>query len=469
MYNDKAQTTIKDLKSCLEDARSERKQLVGEIKTLQDQGKSNQISSIVNHYMEKGLYEEPEKVRARSRSPSPRRPIERAERSRSVSPVRSRATTPMSSSPVKLTASFQKSEFTPSRSQTPTNFQNTYNYEDISPAVMSDGHEIYPHRRTRSYVQKYGIQNEEKATPIDLDDPELQELLNSRAKLTYDVDLNESYPQFTASKLYKTEPYNGGQVFSAKRPLKYSPYMDKDYVPKSQQLANIDNTDFPKKSPVRQQQETYISDSSLTETELGDIDDNKFIEALDTAVRETPVQRAQRQFLDQINRTAIEEDFDQKICQAKGILKLNKSSQNLSIKENIPRRSVESRSYSPSMRNQVSRSQSMNNAMSRSFSPGNTQSRLQSAGSPAGRPCTRSYSPGNPHSPSNRASRSVSPGGTRSYSPGDRLHGTRDSGYSTPTKGTASSRRQTDNRSFSQGRSAHPATQRSVPAQRKLE
>ena len=472
MYNDKAQTTIKDLKVCLEDARSERKQLVGEIKSLQTQGKNNQISSIVSHYMEKGLYEEPEKIMPRSRSPSPRRTVERAERSRSVSPVRSRATTPViASSPVKPTASFQKSDYTSSRSQTPTNFQSSYNYEDISPAIMSDGHEIYPHRRTRSYVQKYGIQNEERATPVDLDDPEIQELLKSRAKLTYDVDLNESYPQFTASKLSKTEQYNGGQIFSAKRHLKYSPYMDKDFVPKSQQIANIDKTDIPKKYPVRQQQESYVTESSFKEPDIEDIDDNKFIEALDSAVRETPVQRAQRQFLEDINRTAIEDDFGQKINKAKGILKLNKSSQNLSIKENIsPRRSVESRSYSPSVRNTlISRSHSMNVPASRSFSPGNTQSRLQRASTPVSRPCMRSYSPGNSQSPRNRASRSVSPGATRSYSPGDRLHGTRDSGYSTPTNGTAGRQRQTDNRSYSQSRSPHPAAHRSGQGHRKLE
>ena len=427
MYNDKAQTTIKDLKTCLEDARSERKQLVGEIKSLQNQGKNNQISSIVNHYMEKGLYEEPEKAMPRSRSPSPRRPVESVGRSRSVSPVRSRIATPvMSSSPVKPTASYQRSDYTSSRSQTPTNFQTAYNYEDISPAIMSDGHEIYPHRRTRSYIQKYGEQNEDRPNLVDLDDPELQELLKPKAKLTYDVDLNDSYP-----KLSKSEPYNGGQIFSAKRQLKYSPYMDKDFVPKSRQVADYVNTDIPKKSPMRVQQVNYKTEDNFNEADMDDIDDNKFIEALDSAVRETPVQRAQRQFLEEVNRTALDEDFEQRINQAKGILKSNKSSQNLSIKENIPaKRSVESRSYSPSVRNPLSRSHSMNIPGSRSISPG---TRLQTAG--------RSHSSGNPQSPSNRASRSVSPGVSRSFSPGDRLHGTRDSGYSTPTNGTSGRQR----------------------------
>ena len=441
MYNDKAQTTIKDLKTCLEDARSERKQLVDEIKNLQNQGKNNHISSIVNHYIEKGLYEEPEKIMPRSRSPSPRRQVERSGRSRSVSPGRSSkvATPVMSSSQVKPVTSFPRSDYTSSRSQTPTNFQNVYNYEDISPAALSDGHEIYPHRRTRSYVQKYGVQGEERMTPIDLDDPELQELLKPKTKLTYDVDLNDSFP-----KLNKTEQYNGGQIFSAKRPLKYSPYMDKDFMPKSMQTGEYSETNIVRATPVRIQQDSYKSDDSFKESIVEDIDDNKFIEALDSAVRETAVQRAQRQFLEDINRTAIDDEFEQRISQAKGILKSNKSSQNLSIKENLPmRRSAESRSFSPSVRTPLNRSQSMNIQGSRSFSPG---AGLQSAS----RLYVRSYSPGNQPSSGNRGSRSVSPGMARSYSPGDRLHVARDSGYSTPTKGPAGRQRQSDNRSYTQ-------------------
>ena len=445
MYNDKAQTTIKDLKTCLEDARSERKQLVDEIKNLQNQGKNNHISSIVNHYIEKGLYEEPEKIMPRSRSPSPRRQIERPGRSRSVSPIRSSkvATPVMTSSQIKPVTSFPRSDYTSSRSQTPTNFQNVYNYEDISPAA--DGHEIYPHRRTRSYVQKYGVQGEERMTPIDLDDPELQELLKPKTKLTYDIDLNDRYP-----KLNKSEPYNGGQIFSAKRPLKYSPYMDKDYVPKAMHSGEFGDTNVVRAIPVRIQQDSYKSEDSFKESIIEEIDDNKFIDALDHAVRETAVQRAQRQFLEDINRTAVEADFDQRISQAKGILKSSKSSQNLSIKENLPvRRSAESRSFSPSIRTPLDRSQSMNIQGSRSFSPG---AGLQTAT----RPYVRSHSPGNQPSPSNRASpsnrgsRSVSPGMSRSYSPGDRLHAPRDSGYSTPTKGSAGRQRQADSKNYSQ-------------------
>ncbi|MEW8204466.1 MAG: hypothetical protein AB2764_20390, partial [Candidatus Thiodiazotropha endolucinida] len=63
------------------------------------------------------------------------------------------------SSPVKPAAAYQMSVYTSSRSQTTTNFQTSYNYEDISPAVMSDGHEIYPDRRTMSYILKYGEPN----------------------------------------------------------------------------------------------------------------------------------------------------------------------------------------------------------------------------------------------------------------------------------------------------------------------
>ncbi|MEW8204465.1 MAG: hypothetical protein AB2764_20385 [Candidatus Thiodiazotropha endolucinida] len=208
--------------------------------------------------------------------------------------------------------------------------------------------------------------------------------------------------------------------------------MDKDFVPKSRQIADYVNTDIPKKTPVRVQQVNYKSEDNFNEADMEDIDDNKFIEALDSAVRETAVQRAQRQFLEEVNCTALDEDFEQRINQAKGILKSNQSSQNLSIKGNIPtKRSVESRSYSPSVRNPLPRSHSMNIPGSRSFSPG---TRLQTAG--------RSHSSGNPQSHSNRASRSVSPGVSRSFSPGERLHGTRDSGYSTPTNGTSGRQRQ---------------------------
>lgn len=412
MYNDKAQQTIKDLKSCLEDARTERGQLVAEIKRLKEQGQNNQISSIVNHYMEKGLYEDAEKdhlaERGRSRSVSPGQ----FNRPRSPSPVYSRPVTPVrSTSPVRVMDTDYS--YTPrSRSQTPTPL--SFNYEDISPAVFSDGHEIYPHRRTRSYVQKFGSQND-VSVKVDLNDPEIQELLKPKTKLTYDLDLNENL--------------DGSQ---AKRKLMYSPYMDKDFVPRSQQngyMQKDSNIEAETKQPVK---EICHRKSSLEE----EWESRKFIVALDHAVTQTPAQLAQQRFLQQMSE--VDDDSERWRSPSKGILKNTKSAQNMSIKESISptRRSIESRSYSPSVRTPMT----FSSAKSRSYTPDPVSPRPYATSTPV-----RSYSfntaQTSSYSPIRNRSKSPGTTGQRSYSPGHRSHSpgyrgctTKDSGYSTPTQ-----------------------------------
>lgn len=417
MYTDKAQQTIKDLKSCLEDARTERNQLVAEIKKLKDQGKNSAVSSIVNHYMEKGLYEDTEKDhvadRARSRSPN------RFMQPRSVSPTFSRPITPIrTSSPVrKSEPSYMPAYIPMSRPQTPTT-DCSFNYEDISPG---DGHEIYPHRRMRSYVEKFGV-TDLPSSQVDLNDPEIQELLKPKTKLTYDLDLNDNQD---------TGP-------QAKRKLMYSPYMDKDFVPKSNQNGFIEKDNNFEHESLPTKKETSNRKSSMEE----ELESRKFINALDHAVMQTPAQLAQQHFLQEIT-SAADDDGDRWRSPYKGILKNTKSAQNMSIKESITpsRRSFESRSYSPSVRSPLTYTSMKSTA--RSFTPDPVASRSRSyATSTPVRPTytsntaqPRSYSPSNnrnrSQSPRNVGQRSYSPG-SRSYSPGYRGNTIKDSGYNSP-------------------------------------
>lgn len=378
--------------------------MVAEIKKLKEQGQNNAVSSIVNQYMEKGLYEDAEKdhLVERDRSRSPNRFIQQ----RSKSPVFSRPVTPVrTSSPVRMSES---SFYAPvSRSQTPT--PCSFNYEDISPSVMSDGHEIYPHRRTRSYVQKYGSQDV-PSSKVDLNDPEIQELLKPKTRLTYDLELNdqESGPQ-------------------AKRKLLYSPYMDKDYIPRSSQNGYIEKDSNYEEESLPVKKETSHIKSDVEE----EWESMKFMDALDHAVKQTPAQLAQQRFLQELSSTG--DDMSRWRSPSKGILKNAKSAQNMSIKENISpsRRSFESRSYSPAVRSPLT--YSPGKPAMRSFTPEPSYKAVRSYSSSTAQ--TRSYSPNNrsrSQSPRNTGQRSYSPG-NRSSSPGYRTS-TKDSGYSTPTQ-----------------------------------
>jgi hypothetical protein len=406
IYNDKAQQTIKDLKSCLEDARTERNEMMAEIKKMKDQSKNNNISSIINNYSEKGLYEDAEKdhLAERDRSRSPNRFFQ----PRSVSPVFSRPITPVrSSSPVRMTDHSYTTYNPGSRSQTPT--PCSFSYEDLSP----DGHEIYPHRRTRSYVQKFGAQDT-SSSQVDLNDPEIAELLKPKTRLTYDLDDNQ------------------GDGPQAKRKLLYSPYMDKDFVPRSNQNGYTE-----KESIYEQESLSLKKDTSHRKSEVEEEwESKKFIDALDHAVKQTPAQLAQQRFLQELSSTG--DESDRWRSPSKGILKNTKSAQNMSIKENISpsRRSFESRSYSPSVRSPLT--YSPGKPSTRSYTP---EPSRRSYNSPT-RSYTndnsqnRSYSPNNRNrslSPRSVGQRSYSPG-NRSSSPGYRSSTTKDSGYSTPTQ-----------------------------------
>ena len=407
IYNDKAQQTIKDLKSCLEDARTERNQMMAEIKKLKDQSKNNNISSIINSYSEKGLYEDAEKdhLAERDRSRSPNRYFQ----PRSGSPVFSRPVTPVrASSPVRMTDHSYTAYNPGSRSQTPT--PCSFSYEDLSP----DGHEIYPHRRTRSYVQKFGAQDT-SSSQVDLNDPEIAELLKPKTRLTYDLDDNQ------------------GDGPQEKSKLLYSPYMDKDFIPRSNQNGYTEKESFNKQENLPLKKETSHRKSEEEE----EWESKKFIDALDHAVKQTPAQLAQQRFLQELSSTG--DDSDRWRSPSKGILKNTKSAQNMSIKENISpsRRSFESRSYSPSVRSPLT--YSPQKPSTRSYTP---EPFKRSYGSPTrssynnNNSQNRSYSPNNRNrsqSPRSVGQRSYSPG-NRSSSPGYRSSTTKDSGYSTPTQ-----------------------------------
>lgn len=362
--------------------------------------------------MEKGLYENAEKdhLAERSRSVTP----SRYGRPRSPSPVYSRPTTPRMSSPVKFyEPSNTLPTYTPDRSRSPMPMNG--NYEDMSVDLMSDGHEIYPHRRTRSYVKKFGSVND-LSSQIDLNDPEIQELLKPK----YSIDDN----QLSEEK----------EEIKAKRKLMYSPYMDKDFVPKSKMIESecqkpVGSTIVYKPASQRK--------SSVEEA----WESKKFIAALDSAVKQSPAQIAQERFQKQLDRIGTEEpETERWRSPTKGILKNTKSAQNMSIKENIPpRRSVGSRSYSPSVRSNYTPS-----TPARSFTPDSR--------SPLGRSYSTNTSPTRSYSSAAKNNRSSSPGNTgqRSYSPGYRGNSMRDSGYSTPTP--TNNRIRSDNREYSRPR-----------------
>ena len=401
IYNDKAQQTIKDLKSCLEEARTERTQLVAEIRKLKDQGTNHKISAIVNGYIEKGLYEEAEKDHMAERSrPQVRSPVPFYQRS--VSPVMPRAQTPVRApSPVRVA---ETSYFPTSRSQTPT----SYLYDN------DDNHEIYPHRRTFSYMKKYGSHNDLSNSQVDLNDPEIQELLKPKATKGYELSNNDN--QYV-------------EEHSAKRKLMYSPYMDKNFKPKSQQNDYNPRVEV-ETPPVKHMAVQHHQMSSVEE----EIDDKRFMWALDSAVKQTPAQLAQQKFLQELDGIGTDEHMSPRWrSPGKGILKNTKSAHNMSIKENLPeRRSVGSRSYSPSVR---VGSSYVATSTPRSYTP---NTRTYTSPGPVNRNTSESHSMDRNRSQSPRGhghgQRSYSPG-CRAYSPSDGHHGNtvRDSGYSTPT------------------------------------
>ncbi|KAK3607149.1 hypothetical protein CHS0354_034305 [Potamilus streckersoni] len=477
MYNDKAQITVKDLRTCLEDARKERTQLYQEIKKIQTQGKNSQISGIVNRYIEKGLYDEAEqehiKERARLRSPSPKRYMERTEddfkvpeikpRSRSAEsrPVITGENTFRTSGPVKRSKSplsFNMSSGTP-RAISPVrnSLPSSFNYEEISPSHK----EIYPHRRTKSYMDNFGRISgiDQNDSQVDLDDPELVELLNpnSVGKLDFDMDLSESYGE---RKVRSKSPYesrygeNVPQKFS-ERESRCSLYGEKELTSVIKRSNHIngeivgdefsDNelvesiVESPPKSPYTKFPDTYMGN-------------RKFIEALDNAVMANPQMQVQKQYFDDFDldeRNKLHKNKYDKLSQTYGpektdmargripnrsILKNAKSLQNLSIKESLsPSRAPASttRSISPKFQS----------TPTRSYSAGSSQAEKSYFSA------TRTDT-----SPAFRHSHSIS-SGTRTLSPLSKSRDStlRTSGYST---GTSSSTSSSPQRSKSPGRTS---------------
>lgn len=385
--------------------------------------------------MEKGLYEDAEKnhIDERSRSATP----SRFSRPRSPSPVYSRPTTPVRmTSPVKFCEP-TFSTYSPERSRSPVTSNGCY--DDFAVDLTSDGHEIYPHRRTRSYARKFGSQND-LSSQVDLNDPEIQELLTPKTSgLPYKVGKCDN--QFAEET----------EGLKAKRKLMYSPYMDKDFVPKSKQ-DNMTDIQKPvgESTPKIIYKPTSQRKSSLQE----EWERKQFMEALDSAVKQTPAQIAQERFQKQLDMMSTEEPVVERWrSPTKGILKNAKSAQNMSIKENIsPRRSFESRSYSPSVRS----STYMPSKGSRSFTP---DSRSYNSPSPLGRSYSTNVAPSRSYSPASKNNRSASPGNTaqRSHSPGSyRGSSVLDSGYSTPSP--TNNRIRSDNRDYNRPRT--PSTTR---------
>ncbi|VDI29436.1 Hypothetical predicted protein [Mytilus galloprovincialis] len=159
-YAFKAQTTIVDLKTIVDDARKERQQLFEEITRLQSEGHLQTITGIIKKYMDKGIYLEVEpmngfKIPSRAASPTPNErrcsPVPKQRLSRSVDSViapRSRSKSPRAETPTK-----RETENTGTKSWSMSAQQQTYSglsrsYQEPTPSQRS-----YQDPAQRSYQQ----------------------------------------------------------------------------------------------------------------------------------------------------------------------------------------------------------------------------------------------------------------------------------------------------------------------------
>lgn len=239
----KGQSTINDLRGILDEAIKERCQLYDEIKRLQTEGHLSHVSGIIGKYMEKGLYDMAETqphlnsfvTRSRSNSDISQhsasdlleeealRPVSPTYLHRPTSPANVRKQSPLpygkrSTSPTSrlypdsvervrklhgvnsvLTNSPNKSSsvHVSGISQLPVTSGDEFdnNFEDVSP---SNGREIYPHRRSRSYRNNFSSSEDGRRSPSDyMDDLEVQKLMAQQqqpiSRLDFDKDVEDNF------------------------------------------------------------------------------------------------------------------------------------------------------------------------------------------------------------------------------------------------------------------------------------
>ena len=243
--------------------------MFSEITRLQKQGQLTKVSGIISHYIDKGLYEddcmeEPVNGYKKSNHGSKADSFYLTQsdafttpRSRVDKPADSKVTsTPMyrsrSESLGHSRRMYDDSFNTPNRSSsfnisgiepiTPSpDRRSGYDYEKVSPAVASSGHEIYPHRRSNSFRNNFSTSFEENGDNEDLkDDLEVQKYLSKQPVGKLDFDNDDGFLQRAQKKDYRRvsspsaskSPMGRGLSFSdlndenrAKKQLVFSPYL----------------------------------------------------------------------------------------------------------------------------------------------------------------------------------------------------------------------------------------------------
>ncbi|XP_048243069.1 uncharacterized protein LOC124113706 isoform X3 [Haliotis rufescens] len=218
---EKAQSTIKELRTCLEEVRQERSKLFEEINALHASNQKSKVADIMSHYTEKGACDEVEREIRRVTSSQPSSRPSSAGRSRTssmghssrpnmsnthsrrsriddyISP--SRETMDSSSRAHRRTSTWNNElESTPVKLNSSLNMSSTldskdtgYSTEDMmkSPGVPSSFREIYPHRKVQYYRDK---QRESLVSPIPFVD--YSDLQQYPTKLNYsDYDAEDTY------------------------------------------------------------------------------------------------------------------------------------------------------------------------------------------------------------------------------------------------------------------------------------
>ncbi|XP_067671940.1 serine-rich adhesin for platelets-like [Haliotis asinina] len=221
---EKAQSTIKELRTCLEEVRQERSKLFDEINALHVSNQKSKVADIISHYTEKGACDEVDREIRRGTSSQPSSRPSSASRSRTssmgcssrpdmskiptrrsriddyISPSRENVdsslrvhrrtstwNSELDSSPVKLNSSLNMSSTLDSK-------DTGYSTEEMmqSPGVPSSFREIYPHRKVQYYRDKQREALDHRLSPIPFVD--YSDLQQYPTKLSYsDYDAEDSY------------------------------------------------------------------------------------------------------------------------------------------------------------------------------------------------------------------------------------------------------------------------------------